>query len=72
MTDWHSCTPTSCNLKIMLDSLFQLPVGVQLILKENNLLSDTSDYHSSDYKDYSILRCDPVGFGSQLPTTEDS
>jgi hypothetical protein len=56
----------------MLYPLSQLPVDVQLILKKNNLLSDASDSHSSDCKDYSILRCDPAKFGSQLPTTEDS
>jgi hypothetical protein len=64
--------PTSCNLKIMLYPLSQLPMGVKFILKKNNLLSNTSDSHSSDCKDYSFLRCDPMRFGSQLPTTEDS
>jgi len=56
----------------MLYPLSQLPVGVQFTLKKNTHLSDTSDSHSSDCKDYSFLRCDPVRFGSQLPTTEDS
>jgi len=71
-----SCQVILCGLQPHLKIVYILQkfyknYSVQFILKKNSLLSDTSDSHSSDCKDYSFLRCDPVRFGSQLSTTED-